>query len=541
MTQPRLELPINKARDLAASDFKWFLNAEASIRGYSVPAFHYEMADFLQGTKRQHVAKVKMIRGFRLAAKSYVVRAFCRWRQLRVPKTQVLIHSSTDDNAIAFCIAYQKELRENPLTSHLAPSVGGPEKKFNLNVVVESHGHQRLWTPEVGSGVKAAGIKSSLVGNRCDLYIFDDPEPDVNPEGYYEDIIRAMMEAKNILHSPMRHLDSLGVKELTPQEATQLVVVGQPHWSGSAYILPDEADSIEVSDGSHPLNDALILDIPAINPVTGYWLWPELMEPKHWDAKENRPQTIDEAIRGYTSEAWELGMMVNVNWMAGRGAVLKLNHLLQIRRKSIGGAVMVVDPADSLAGCEWGAAIGEAFDDLIHLFYLGGFTGEAYEGDVEDDTIGESTWAEIFDIADEFKVRLVLIEKNYKSAAAAAKRYLAKSRRQMAVDFYPASGNKLRRICNSLEQPVNNGMISVDPQILKNSKTLQQLRRLRWDKLPTPCDRIDAAAALVDYLIENRGMVSSSASAYDPIRLELASEITRRGVASRPAQSRLHR
>jgi len=528
---PKVEVPIDKARQLVGQDFKLFLDAEASIRGYTVPAFHYEMADFLQGRKPEWVNKSKMIRGFRLAAKSYVVRAFCRWRQLRVPKTQVLIHSSTDDNAIAFCIAYQKEMRENPLTAHLAPDDGGPEKKFNLKGV----------TPEVGSSVKAAGIKTSLVGNRCDLYLFDDPEPDVNPEGYYEDIIRAMMEAKNILHSPMRHLDSLGVTQLTAQESTQLIVVGQPHWVGSAYILPHECDLIESDDGTHPLNDSIIMDVPAIDPQTGYWLWPELMEPKHWHARENRPLTIDEAMLGYTSEAWELGMQVNVNWMTGRGATLKTNHIRNVRHKNVPNTVMVVDPADSLAGCEWGVAIGSNVEDMIHLLYVGGFTGEAYEGDVIDDTIGESTWGEIFDIADEFKVGLVLVEKNLKSAASACKRFLAKTRRQVAVDFYSASGNKLRRICSSLEQPVNNGMISADPSVLGNPKTMQQFRKLRWDRLPTPVDRLDAVAELVAYLIENRGMVSSSSNAYDPLRISAANDIVRRGVSSRAALSRLHR
>lgn len=508
----------------AADDFKRFLDFEAQHRGYKVPPFHFVIADFLQG--RGHpswVNTTKLLRGFRLAAKSYIVRCFARFRQMRVPATQVIIHSSSQDNAEKFVRAYYDELLSSPLTAHMAPPPGASQLAFNLRGV----------KPEVGWSVQGAGIATSLTGSRADLYIPDDPEPDTDPEGDYDRIMRMFMEARHILHSPYRHLRSMKIAQ-QPQlkgyredellrlpgfspEVTQMIVVGQPHWTGSVYILPGESDTIDMGeDGGHPLMNAAVLDVPAVDSRTGDWLWPEIMHEKFYDHQRVRPMTVSEVRQLFTArdaESWELQMMLNYRWNAGAGAVLHLDQIEQ-GMKIIPEPILVLDPADSEAGCEHGIVILGMAETKIHIAYMGGMRGECYEGDWEDGTLLTSVWRHIFDIADEFGCGRVLIEKNLKSARAACRRYLMKSGRRYSVEEFSAVGLKARRICNALAAPWNSGMLSCDPQVMRDPKNTRQFLKLRWDKAPEPSDRIDALASGVAWLIENRGEVSS------PLRMQ---------------------
>lgn len=509
----------------AASDFRVFLTFEAEFRGFNVPWHHLIMADFLTGKRPEWRNTNKMIRGFRLAAKSYVGRKYAQWRQLRIPETQVMIQSSSGPNANKFIRAYHKELHESPLTAHLAPPDESSELKFNLNGV----------KPEVGFSVEAAGLGTSVTGGRIDLQVLDDPEPDDDPEGWYDRVLSVIDEAGNLRHSPLRHLKKRGILIVPPEEATQILVLGQPHWSGSAYIRPGENDMVPIMDeDSHPLDSYAVLDIPVVNDA-GEWVWPEMVNEKYFDYQEGRPKTVEEVKNGMRREVWELQFMLNYAWQTLAGAALHLDSIPRVRHKIAEGAVMLVDPADGDKNCEWGVSIASIVDDKIHIYFIGGFMGNAYEGDVADETIGESTWANIFRIAEEFKVSRVLVEQNLKSAASACRRYLSKTGRDIAVDFYAAKGQKLRRIVNSLEQPINNGMVSADPTVFKDPKTLRQFTRLRFDRLPEPCDRLDSCAALVAWMIENRGIVSTTKQAYDPVSFEQAvASVERRGVGRAP-------
>ena len=478
---------INAARQYAAEDFARFLSYAAYLDSHLCPGFHTVLANFLQGKgKVSWINTIKVILGFRLAAKSWIIRQYILWRWLRCPHNQVIIHSSTDDNAKNMARAVLSDLRKNPLMSHLSPRDRTGEYSFNLEGI----------RPEVGYSITAAGINTSLVGSRCDIYAFDDPEPDTNPEALRNRIISAMQEAKHILHDPGRHCRVMNWPKLPDPEKTQLIVVGQPHCENTVYI--PRQDELEDPEGGHPLANAAFIKIPALNSA-GQWLWPEMMEKKHFNYRLGRPMTVAEARREYTTPNWLHQMMIDITPLSGLGAVVRVNKIVSVFR-TVKHPIMVVDPADG-GNCEWGIAIGGMVGNEIHVQYLGGLTGEVYEGDEKDHTLGESVWRRIFDIAEEFKVRKVYLEKNYKAAASACRRYLRKSGRSASVEEYSAKANKLRRICEALEQPFSNGMITVNPEVLTDRHNLKQLQKLRFDVLPVPCDRLDALAALVSELI----------------------------------------
>lgn len=483
---------IIEAARICIPDFKQFIKLEAHLRGYKIDPFQFEGADFLQGWKREHIAQKKKIMGFRLAAKTTLYdRWYVCWRWLRCPWLQVIVHSSTDAVSGDIGRSILEMLRNNPLLQHLCPPAGVAETQFNLAGIKH----------EQGFSLRTAGISTSLTSSRADLYIFDDPEPDIEPEAKRDRIIRAFAEAKHILHRPDRHVNKITGygNVLQPPEHTQYVVLGQPHWIGSAYYPTEEEVA---SEDGHPLLDALEHRIPAVDAKTGYWTWPFMMERKHWNGPANRPMTIEEARRGYSTLDWVLQMQVDPESVRMLGAVLRVAHIERALRMPP-HPVMFIDPADG-GNCETAICIGGVFGNQIHWNYIGGFTGDTYEGDKDaDDTIGESIWRRIFDIGDEYGVQNYYLEKNYKAASQACRRYLNKTGRPGSVQEFSSHGNKLRRICNGLEQPVNNGIVTADPGVLENPKTMSQLRGLRFDALPKPCDRIDAAEMLTTHLLQN--------------------------------------
>ena len=71
-----------------------------------------------------------------------------------------------------------------------------------------------------------------------------------------------------------------------------------------------------------------------------------------------------------------------------------------------------------------------------------------------------------------------------------------------------------RNSAELLEQPINNRMVSANPGIMADQENVKQLRSLRWDKLPNPCDRIDALAAGFEILLEEPALSATGDPGY---------------------------
>ncbi len=512
---------IQVARQLCASDFKHMVWHGARMRSHEPPPFHLHVADWLQGTPPHTTRRVKECLGFRFAAKTWLLaRQYCKFRWLRCPWAQVIVHSSNDPMAKKFVKAIRDELMEDPLMEYLRPERSASDYEFNLCGIEHEQGYSLV----------GAGIKTSLVGSRADLYIFDDPEPETEPEGVRERIISAFGEAGDILHSPKRHFAKMGLKrtdDVPRPERVQEVVMGQPHHDNTAY-LPSEEDFEDGGEG-HPLIDAdlLIIDVLCKD---GTWTWPEMMHEKYFNYEEGRPKTVEEVKRGMTTSRWELQYRINTKFAAKAGPVLHVTEIVQAFRM-IPNPVLIVDPADSEDGCEWGAVVGGLWQNMIHVAFMGGFTGRAYEGD-DWQTLGESVWSDVFDLYREFGCRKLYLESNYVSAAAACRRYIAKTEAQMVVEDYHVQCSKKTRIPSILEQPVNNGMVSMNPDILLDTINRHQLMKLRWNKLPKPNDRLDALAALVQILIDEPILMDAKNRANQPHPF---GELAERHADNRPA------
>lgn len=235
---------ITDLRTFCAKDFKHYVEYKARAAGYVPQQFQYVVADFLQGAKKKWVRRKKTLLGFRGSAKTWeAVRAYAEWRLLRVPSTQIIIQSSTDRLAAGINQSMLETLKYDELFTHLRPKGSSGTMQFSLPG----------FKPEKGETVTCAGVNTAMTGSRANLYIFDDPEPDNNPEALYERILAAFQEAELILH-PAEFLWPNG--DVPDPEQTQILVVGQPHWTGTAYLPhPPDPDSGELQ--SHPLQDAI--------------------------------------------------------------------------------------------------------------------------------------------------------------------------------------------------------------------------------------------------------------------------------------------
>ena len=162
--------------------------------------------------------------------------------------------------------------------------------------------------------------------------------------------------------------------------------------------------------------------------------------------------------------------MINPRYARTAGAVFKIEHI-RVSRRIVPNPIMSIDPADG-GNCEWGIAIGGLLGGNIHLSHVTGIEGEGYDWlDPETESVGEATWSKIFDLADEFDVHSIILEINLKSAHTSCRRYMRRLPRRFRIIEHRAKLNKLRRIRDTMEPMVNNGIYTADPSVMADSKT----------------------------------------------------------------------
>lgn len=490
---------LNQIASICHRSFPSFIEYTAkTLIGLPPPPFHYTLAEFMQGTEPKYQHRFKKVMGFRLSAKTTVAgRWYCMWRLLRNPYTQIRIISSSDSLAEAMVKAFLDSMRAHPLLRHLVPDGKFSERQFNLKGA----------KAEQGFGISCCGVESRVTSGRSDILLFDDPEPNESPEGMRELIIAAFAEADNILHSPDRHIgwwQGQGYASVPIPDRTQLIVLGQPHWEGTAY-YPNDVELDPTSGEVHPLAGCASLKIPICDKTETYWTWPHMMKTKYYNVREKRPETVKEVKSRTPMKVWMCQQLCNPRYAENKGQVLDLNnlHLLVANPSRI---IAAIDPADG-AGCEWGVAIGGTVNRKFHLMHIAGFLGEAYDWIDNDGAVvtqGYSTLADIFATLKLFRVDLILLERNLASSRTAIRKYMRATHTTIPMLEHTARANKLRRICNTLQPVINGGMVSMAPNVFQDIHTRKQFSKLQYNKLPEPCDRIDATEMLISYLIENQ-------------------------------------
>ena len=318
-------------------------------------------------------------------------------------------------------------------------------------------------------------------------------------------MIANFAEAEALLFEPSQILPG---QDLPVQEETQFLIVGQPHWEGSAYVVP-ESDPITGEKPDHPLNNVEFLWLPAmIHPETGEMddtasgvsNFPEIVDTEGCIRKKN----------SLTRAKWNLEYMLNVSSGDATRPVISMSALVD--KCGIPDVTQaVIDPADG-GECEWGVAVGGMLDNRVHIRDIFGVREEQFQRLADDEGIEviELLWDHIFERLVEIGTQVVWLEQELVSAKRSCERYLSAHDVPIIVQTYTVRGAKLKRICANVELPTKTGMVSMEPHILTDSETFRQFSRVRSKRLPTPCDRLDAFASLLAILMEGPELSQAS-------------------------------
>lgn len=472
-------------RQWCASDFRNYMQYRCYRRKLTPSQIHIGCAEWIQNGESD-----KLILGWRGCAKTdWFGMEYVCWRWLRKPQTQVIAQCNTDTNANATTTGIKDILRDDPLLNYMYPPGQTADSYFNLNRI----------KPERGYSIRCAGVETTLTSNRADLFLIDDPESS-DPEAVYKRLLELFDESIAILHRPGRLFPC---KPCPLPERTQRVILGQPHWEGSAYIPPPpDPHTGEMDD--HPLRNTDVFRIPAmINSKFEADDEDECLSsvPEIYSHEQMRIKKAS-----MTRRKWRLNMMLRVDPEDAERAVIPLNHI-EIVSAHPAFNIMVVDPADG-GDCEWGLAAGGLHKLKYHISYLDGITEEEIaelEGlDKDHETIGALMWQRVFEICDDYEVKALYIEANCAPAIKAARRYINKHGILLPVnEFHAHTQKKLHRIVNQWEMPVKNGQVSASPIVMVDPQNRRQMADLRYHRLPNLCDRLDAGGKLLEILSES--------------------------------------
>lgn len=471
-------------RQWCALDFRNYMQYRCMRRKHKPSAIHLACAEWIQNPSR-----CKIILGWRGCAKTdwFGMEYIC-WRWLRKKQTKVVAQCNTDTNAGETTSGVKDILKNDPMLKYLHPLGQTAETQFNLRGV----------RPERGYSIRCAGVATTLTSERADLFLIDDPEA-ADPMALYTRILEIFDESFVILHKPGRLFPG---EECPIPELTQRIILGQPHWEGSAYIPPPpDPHTGEMVD--HPLRNDDVFRIPAM--VNSSFEPDDQKEclssvPEIYSDEEMAKQKTS-----ITARKWRLNMMLITDPEDAERAVIPLNHIA-IEQAKPDHTIMVIDPADG-GNCEWGLAAGGLLRSRYHFTYMDGITEADVaksEGlDPNHATIGELMWKTIFDICDDYEVDSLYIEANWAPAIKAARRYISKHDIELPVNEFHAHTKKLHRIVTQWEMPVKNGQVSASPIVMVDPKNRRQMADLRHNRLPNLCDRIDAGGKLLEILSES--------------------------------------
>lgn len=475
---------IHDLRQWCADDFRNYVNYRCTRLKFAASEIHLRCAEWLQNGRR-----FKKIMGWRGCAKTtWFGMEYIGWRFLRKPQTKVIVQCNTDTNAGLTTAGIKRILTNDPLYEHLYPRGQTADRYFNLHNI----------QPEKGYSIRCAGVETTLTSERADLFLIDDPES-ADPEALYDRIIEIFEEAQVILYRQGR----LFPGEVCPlPERLQRLVLGQPHWEGSAYMPPPpDPNTGELED--HPLRNDDVFLIPAM--VNSSFDPDDEIECLSSVPEIRSDEEMRREKESLSMRKWRLNMMLRVEPEDAERAVIPLNHIT-VRLASPEYIIMVVDPAEG-GESEWGLVAGGLYRLNYHLCFMDGITElqvAANEGlDPNHETIGSLMWKYVFDRADDYEVNAIYIEANWAPAIKALRRYLAKHGHTIPVHEFTVHMKKLHRIVMQWEMPVKNGQVSCNPIVMADAQNRKQMSNLRHHRLPKPCDRIDAGGKLLEILSES--------------------------------------
>lgn len=239
-----VDLSAEETQERSKIDFQMFFATWAVLQGWEIPAFHFEVMDFLS-SEDDWAHNTGVLQVFRGAGKSTILGLFIVYKLVTNPTTRFLVLSADHQTAQRISQDCRSIIQRHPLAVHLyGPEVVWREHTFSVR------GHKDARNPNVAT----YGMLSNITSARADYVICDDVEVPKN----------CMTE------------DSRRMLRMKIQEATHILVpggkflfIGTPHAYESIY--PEI-----VERGASSLKLPLLTDVEGEFPyLTGRSRWQE--------------------------------------------------------------------------------------------------------------------------------------------------------------------------------------------------------------------------------------------------------------------------
>lgn len=479
-------------------DFRNHLYFTMKYLGLGEPTpLQYAIAEEVQNGQKD-----MQLQAGRGAGKSTIVASYASWLLLNNPDTTIMVLSATQDRAIKFIAQVRQILTLVPYMAHLLPKEFDKDNAFGFNVGTRS---------KIGQDMScyAKGITGQITGSHADYVLGDDIEIEKNAD---------TPAARNKLIDKLAELEQIR----NPVSWGRIVLLGTFQSTDSIYlrlpypivkfpaVMPDPSVESEITN-VHPY----ILELEA---EVGHSVDPTRF-PQHilderlakiGPRQFNLHYKLDPTLSDFAKFPLRLEDLIvmdcspeifpeKIVW--GRGQPLKIpsyginGDLIygpmwkSETMKQYNETVLFVDPsgrgADETAVC-----VASFVNGYIVIHALTGIDG-GYE---------ESTLVKIARLAMQYNANIIRVESNYGDGmfSSLLRPVVARVAGRIAIEEFKVSGNKERRILDTLEPVMSQHRLIFDTSAINNKETQIQLTRMQ-DKRGAlkHDDRVDILASAV--------------------------------------------
>ena len=507
-----------KAIDPRLKDFKNFLWLVWKHLNLPAPTpVQYDISDYLQDESNKRI----IIQAFRGVGKSWVTSAFVCWQLLMNPQTKILVVSASKTRSDDFSNFTKRLINEMPVLSHLK---AGPDQR-DSNVAFDVGPAKASHAPSV----KSIGITGQLTGSRANLIVADDVESANNS---------ATQVQREKLSETVKEFDAV----LSP--GGRIVYLGTPQTEESVYkTLEQRGYQCRIWTARYPKTEKLFEAYGnRLAPMIADKFKPELcwqpIDPSRFDDRDLTEREYSYGRSGFalqfmldtslsdadryplkTADAMVMNLDVDkapvkVVWAGSRELMLDLPNpgftgdrwfkpmWASPEWADYQGAVLTIDPAGR-GKDELGYSVTKMLNGMIYCTANGGLFGGYSEENLQ----------KLAMVAMIQKVNLVLIESNFGDGmfTQLIKPVLARIH-PVTVEEIHHSGQKERRIIDTLEPVLNQHRLVIDEKIIKadnenehrDYRLFYQMTRITKDRGSLLHeDRLESLAMGVNYWVEH--------------------------------------
>lgn len=436
------------------------------------------------------------------AGKSTIMASYASWLLLRDPDATIMVVSAGADKAIKFISQIRQILSATPYMSHLVPRDFDKDNAFGFNVAARVKKGQDL-------SCYAKGVTGQLTGSHADYILLDDIEIEKNSDtpSARSRLLDRLTELEQI-RNPVPHgrIIFLGTYQSTDSIYLRLpysivkfpAVMPDPDIESQMLHVDEYILQLDAEPGStvDPLRfPQHVLDERMAKIGPRHFALHYLLDPTLSDAGKFPLRLEDLIVMDTSAELFP----EKVVW--ARGTPLKIpsyglnnDFLYGPMWKSptmveYTETCMFIDPSGRGAD-ETAACVVSFVNGYIVVHALTGLQG-GYDN---------VTLMQIAKLANAYKVRRILVESNYGDGmfSSLLRPIIYSACGRVAVEEFKVSGNKERRILDTLEPVMAQHRLVFDSSAIKDKETQIQITRMQDRRGALKHDdRIDILASAV--------------------------------------------